>query len=100
MPLVSIPSELQQEDNFFRFRFADSRKIRYGTIIDIKNCVVSSYYARQGKYKDHSWEVYKAKYANRQKTCDYKSTISYYLVCSNQVDASNYEDEDDDEEKS
>jgi hypothetical protein len=88
MPLVSIPQDLQQEENFLRFRFVDSnpdsksRKIRRGALIDMKDCVVSSYDKNEGKYRDYSWDEFKAKYANQHyKTSDYKSTISYCLLC-------------------
>jgi hypothetical protein len=81
MPLVSIPQDLQQEEDFFRFRFSDSNKIRKGALIDMKECVVNTYDFKQDRYRDYSWDEYKAKYANRHKNSDYKSTISYCLLC-------------------
>jgi hypothetical protein len=88
MPLVSIPKDLQQEEQFFRFRFADSKskKVRLGTIIDMKDCLVSSYDSKEGRYRDYTWEAFEAKYANHHKTTDYKSTISYCLICGKQAD--------------
>jgi hypothetical protein len=83
MPLVSIPQDLQQEENFFRFKFADSKKIRKGALIDMKDCLVSSYDKTERRYRDYSWDEFKAKYANQHKTTDYKSTISNCLICSN-----------------
>jgi hypothetical protein len=88
MPLVSIPQHLQQEESFFRFRFADSKskKVRLGTIIDMKDCLVSSYNIKERRYKDYSYDAFKAKYANRHKTSGYKSAISHCFICGKQAD--------------
>jgi hypothetical protein len=83
MPLVSIPQELQQEESFFRFRFSDSRKIRRGALIDLKDCFVSSYDSKEAKYRDYKWDEFKEKFANTYKTTEYKKTISYCLICGN-----------------
>jgi hypothetical protein len=40
----------------------------------------------KGKYRDYSWDAFKAKYANRHQTTDYKSAISDCFICGKQAD--------------
>jgi hypothetical protein len=85
---VNIPLDLQDESSFFRFRFAGSRKIKYGTLIDIAGCFVRTFNHNDPKqHKDYSWDEYKAKYVHTwHKSKEYKSTVSYCLLCGKQAD--------------
>jgi hypothetical protein len=86
LAVVNIPSDLQDEASFFRFRFSGSRKIKYGTLIDIRDCVVRTFSYSQKQYKDHSWNEFKAKYDLHRYNAQYRSTISYCLFCGKQAD--------------
>jgi hypothetical protein len=86
LAVVNIPSDLQDEASFFRFRFRGSRNIKYGTLIDIRDCVVRTLNHSEQQYKDYSWDEYKARYAHSWIKSAYKSTISYCLLCGKQAD--------------
>jgi hypothetical protein len=84
--MLTIP-QITQSD-FFQFRFSDDSngKRRSGCLVPVKDCLVSSYDTRQGKYRDYSWDEFKAKYANKNKTTEYKSAISHCFICGRQAD--------------